>query len=584
MAQVASRGDVRTGQRETGAVVIERSPEPGRGRMAGIARRRVRQGYVVWHGAVRLRELHRAVVIRHVAARAQCRHVRAVAAVRGGVAGRARHTGVESRQREGRGVVIERRARPIRRGMADRAIGWEGGGNVVRHRAADGLRAVPVRQMAGVADRRRQRVVVADVAEGASRGGVRAGQRETRRAMIPGRRCERCHRGGVTVGAIAGRKCRECRSHRLVRGRIGRLPGRQVATRAIARRRQSAGVIAVYVTKRASHRDVQPGQRERRAVVIERRRRPIRGRVAKRAVLREIRGHVVRNRATQVRRAVVIGLVAAPAGGRQRAVVIVIHVAEDAGRGHVRARQGEGGSHIVVIERGARPAGRGVAVRANVRGERRAGTGVRRVIGVRPVRQMALGIPAIRRCDLQRVVAVDVALRALQVGMAQRQRESEARMIEGAGRPRRNRVAAGASRGCDREICRDVVGHVAADGRRALVHGRVAAVAVGRVQRVVVTEVAGSAGRRIGRHVRSHQREAGDAVIERGRGPTGRRVAVRAVRRGKCGAGSRVDGLVRLLPGRQMALRIAALRRRDRQRVVAIDVALRALQIGVALR
>jgi len=52
---------------------------------------------------------------------------------------------------------------------------------------------------------------------------------------------------------------------------------------------------------------------------------------------------------------------------------------------------------------------------------------------------------------------------------------------------------------------------------------------------------------------------------------------------GKGGSGSRVDGVVCLLPGGQMALRVAAIGRRDRQGIVVVDVAQIAGHVGVPI-
>ena len=85
--------------------------------------------------------------------------------------------------------------------------------------------------------------------------------------------------------------------------------------------------------------------------------------------------------------------------------------------------------------------------------------------------------------------------------------------------------------------------------------------------------MAGRAGGRRRRDMRTDKGKAGDAVIERSCRPTCRRMTSRTVRRGKSGAGCRVDGIVRLLPGSQMALRIAAIGGGNRQIVIVIDVA-----------
>ena len=88
--------------------------------------------------------------------------------------------------------------------------------------------------------------------------------------------------------------------------------------------------------------------------VIECRARPGSGRVAGLARRREAGGRVVR-----IRRARVIGLVAAVAGCRQRAGVVAVHVAVRAGNRGVRAGQRERG--VVVVERGVSPSGGVVA-------------------------------------------------------------------------------------------------------------------------------------------------------------------------------------------------------------------------------
>jgi hypothetical protein len=87
-------------------------------------------------------------------------------------------------------------------------------------------------------------------------------------------------------------------------------------------------------------------------------------------------------------------------------------------------------------------------------------------------------------------------------------------------------------------------------------------------------------GRRRG-HVCSGQRKPGDAVIERRRGPAGCRMASGTICRGKSGAGSGVHGIIGLLPSGQMALRVPAIGRGNRQIVVVIEVAQIAGHVGM---
>jgi hypothetical protein len=84
-------------------------------------------------------------------------------------------------------------------------------------------------------------------------------------------------------------------------------------------------------------------------------------------------------------------------------------------------------------------------------------------------------------------------------------------------------------------------------------------------------------------HVRSGQGKPGGAVIERRRVPPCGGMASGTVRRGKGGAGSGVHGIIGLLPGGQMALRVAAIGRGNRQTVVVVDVAERASHIRMAI-
>jgi hypothetical protein len=84
--------------------------------------------------------------------------------------------------------------------------------------------------------------------------------------------------------------------------------------------------------------------------------------------------------------------------------------------------------------------------------------------------------------------------------------------------------------------------------------------------------------------VRACQGEACYAVVERSRVPAFGRMAIRAVRGRKSRTRRRVYWSCRLLPFRQMASGVSAVRRRDGQIVVVVDVAGSAGHIRVAIR
>ena len=105
--------------------------------------------------------------------------------------------------------------------------------------------------------------------------------------------------------------------------------------------------------------------------------------------------------------------------------------------------------------------------------------------------------------------------------------------------------------------------------------------AIRRAQGVVVVYVALSAGRAC---MRAGQREAGDAVIKRHGCPRCRIVAIRAVRGSKRRPRGGVWRVVRLLPGRQVAPGVSAIRGRNLQAVIVVDVAACAGHVGVASR
>jgi len=114
--------------------------------------------------------------------------------------------------------------------------------------------------------------------------------------------------------------------------------------------------------------------------------------------------------------------------------------------------------------------------------------------------------------------------------MAIGQRETGCTVIEDSRSPSRNRMARCTLRRPSRESCRDVVRYVSAKRLSSLEVRLVAAITVRRTERVVVVHMAGNAGRRRRRHVRSDQGKSSRAVIKGGRRPTYCCMAYRTVR------------------------------------------------------
>lgn len=149
--------------------------------------------------------------------------------------------------------------------------------------------------------------------------------------------------------------------------------------------------------------------------VIEVRRDPRRRVVAGGAGSREARGHMVR-----IRSAVVVGLMARIAVGRQRGVVVV-DVAACARNRPMGTRQGEG--RVVVIE-GCRNPRRCAVTYLALLWE--PGTDVIRVRRTLEILEMA----AHTGRASQVVIVIDMALRALQPRVGASQREAGSRVIE----------------------------------------------------------------------------------------------------------------------------------------------------------
>lgn len=106
-------------------------------------------------------------------------------------------------------------------------------------------------------------------------------------------------------------------------------------------------------------------------------------------------------------------------------------------------------------------------------------------------------------------------------------------MIEFAIGPGSDRVTARTGCRSGREVGSDVIRNVTAEGLRFVPIRLMTRQAVRGVQRVIVVDVAGGAGRRSRRHVRANKRETGDAVIKRSRVPTLGRVALGTIRGGE---------------------------------------------------
>jgi hypothetical protein len=175
---------------------------------------------------------------------------------------------------------------------------------------------------------------------------------------------------------------------------------------------------------------------------------------------------------------------------------VAIRAGHDFARGRqlVRARQCPAGCGVV--KHYVRPQGGVVACGTIGGGKRRARRRVRRIVGLLPGRQVASGIPAVRRADLQIVIIVEVAVRA------------------------------GSHLACRRQL------------------------------------------------VRVRQRKTSGRVIKIGRQPGNRIVTSRARRNRKHCRRRRMFRVRRLLPRRQMASRVPAVRRCDLQIEVVANMAI----------
>jgi len=204
VAKVARRRDVRAGQREASGAVVEHRIQPICHVVARIAIGWIRLSDVIRNRAAQSR---RALILRVVATDASSRQCSGVIPVHMALGAQRRCRCVRADQRENGRTMIERGTRPIRSRMANRTILRKPGRDVVRNRAAQSRRAVPIRSVAGVADRGSQRVIVVHMAghtRRRHRRNVHSRQGKSRRAVVKGRRGKADRR--VAIGAIGDGK------------------------------------------------------------------------------------------------------------------------------------------------------------------------------------------------------------------------------------------------------------------------------------------------------------------------------------------------------------------------------------------
>lgn len=168
--------------------------------------------------------------------------------------------------------------------------------------------------------------------------------------------------------------------------------------------------------------------------------------------------------------------------------------------------------------------------------------------------------------------------------MAVRQWKTKRGVVKFAVRPFRDGMALRASRGGVGETGGDVIRHAAAEVWRFVPIGQMTSDAVGRIQRVIIADVARRAGSGRRRHVRARESETGDAMIEGGRVPAFGGMTIGAIRRREGRACRGMHRIVGLLPVVQMAGGVSAVRRSDLQIVVVIDMARSTGNVGVPVR
>ena len=181
----------------------------------------------------------------------------------------------------------------------------------------------------------------------------------------------------------------------------------------------------------------------------------------------------------------------------------------------MQARKREAG--VVVIERRVRPNDRIVARIASLR---EACRNVIRNVPTQCLRAVPVrGVARVASSAGEAVVVAHVALRAscdltCRCKLVRtRKRKAGRAMVKFSVRPGGNWVTRRASRGCGREIRGDVIGNVAAQGRRAVPRRLVAAHTIGGGQAVIIVDMALGAGRG---SMCSHERKTRRVVVKAG--------------------------------------------------------------------
>lgn len=343
------------------------------------------------------------------------------------VAGRALLRRVHPHQSEASRRMVEDRAQPVCRRVAARAILREIGRFVRRIGGP-----VIVRLVAVPACRAAQTVIVINVALRALQCGMCAGQREPSGRMVEGGAGPVGDRGPVTDRAI------RWETRRLVRRVDCAVEFFQMAVDASG---TAERVVVVHVAGGALLRRVHTYKREAGRGVVKSRTQPVHGRMAARAVLREIRRFVRR-----IISAVIIRLVAVPARPIGN-TVIVVHVALRALQRRMRAGQSKAGCRVIKGRAG--PVDDGVTVTQGAI-LRETGGCVRRIQGSHEIGLVA--VPA--GAAAQGVIIGPVTRRALLGGMHAHEREAGRRVVELGPQPLHGIVTTGAIL---REICRLMV-------------------------------------------------------------------------------------------------------------------------------